>query len=213
MSTNFALREVSTAAHGEQQTHLRLIVVVVVVDHGVWPMNFNEKKIEKQNLVTKLFSLYSTWFIWQVSVGLLVIPSRNCNCHDQLGYGGVFFTKFKKEATRQQSTKIKLHRLLAIILMLRLVLRYCWLVVVLGQNERCHDRSLFDAWCESAEAFFDRFARKFLAKRSSNGEFGEKLGGHFSSWLYRTRRSDLAQCTFEYLVHALRLVKILIDSF
>jgi hypothetical protein len=60
MSTNFALREVSTAAHGEQQTHLRLIVVVVVVDHGVWPMNFNEKKIEKQNLVTKLFSLYST---------------------------------------------------------------------------------------------------------------------------------------------------------
>jgi hypothetical protein len=52
--------------------------------------------------------------------------------HGQHGHGGVFFTKFKKEATRQQSTEIKLHRLLAVILKLRLVPRDCWLVVVVG---------------------------------------------------------------------------------
>jgi hypothetical protein len=46
ISTNFALREVSTAAYDEQQTHLRSIIAVV--DHGVWPMNFNEKKIDKK---------------------------------------------------------------------------------------------------------------------------------------------------------------------
>jgi hypothetical protein len=64
-----------------------------------------------------------------------------------MGHGGVFFTKFKKEATRQQSTEIKLHRLLAIILILRLVLQYCWLVVVLGQNERCHSRCDAQRFC------------------------------------------------------------------
>jgi hypothetical protein len=46
ITNNFALREVSTAAYNEQQTHLRLIVVDL--DHGVSPMNFNEKKIEKK---------------------------------------------------------------------------------------------------------------------------------------------------------------------
>jgi hypothetical protein len=40
----------------------------------------------------------------------------------------------------------------------------------------------------------EQFARAFLAKRSSNVGFGEKLGGDFS---------ELAQCTFEYLVGAL----------
>jgi hypothetical protein len=57
ISTNFAQREVSTVAYDEQQTHLRSIVVVV--DRGVWPINFNKKKIDKKNLVTSLFSLYS----------------------------------------------------------------------------------------------------------------------------------------------------------
>jgi hypothetical protein len=46
ISTNFALGDVSTAAYKEQQTHLWSIVAAV--DHGVWPMNFNEKKIEKK---------------------------------------------------------------------------------------------------------------------------------------------------------------------
>jgi hypothetical protein len=104
-------------------------------------MNFYEKKIDKKKLVTSLFSLYSTRFIRQISLGLLVIPSQNRNCHGQHGHGVVFFTKLKKEATRKQSTKKKLRRLLAIILILRLVPRYCWLVVVLGQNERCHGPS------------------------------------------------------------------------
>jgi hypothetical protein len=36
---------------------------------------------------------------------------------------------------------------------------------------------LFDAQSASEEAFFGRFARAFLPKRSSNGEFGERLGG------------------------------------
>jgi hypothetical protein len=210
ITNNFALREVSTAAYDEQQTHLRSIVADL--DHGVSPINSNEKKIEKKNLLTSLFSLYSTWFIRQVSVGLLVIPSQNRNCHGQHGHGGVFFTKSKKEATIQQSTEIKLHRLLAIIFILRLVPRYCWLVVAFGQNERCHGRSdvqrfcflLFDARSASEEAFLERFAREFFAKRSSNVGFGKKLGGDFSWWIYRTRRSELAQCTFEHLVGALR---------
>jgi hypothetical protein len=120
-------------------------------------MNFHEKKIDKKNLVTSLFSLYSTtWFIWQVSVGFLVIPSWNRNCHGQHGHGGVvFFTKFKKGATRQQSTEIKLNRQLAIILILRLVPRYCWLVIVLGQNENTHvwsDAQRFCSCCSMRDA-------------------------------------------------------------
>jgi hypothetical protein len=43
ISTNFALREVLTAAYDGQQTQLQRIVVVVV-DHGVWPMDFNDNK-------------------------------------------------------------------------------------------------------------------------------------------------------------------------
>jgi hypothetical protein len=46
ITNNFAQREVSTAAYDEQQTHLRSIVVDL--DHGVLPMNFNEKKIDKK---------------------------------------------------------------------------------------------------------------------------------------------------------------------
>jgi hypothetical protein len=40
---------------------------------------------------------------------------------------------------------------------------------------------LCDARSASEEAFFEQFARAFLAKRSSNVGFGEKLGGDFSS--------------------------------
>jgi hypothetical protein len=42
ITNNFAQREVSTAAYGEQQTHLPSIVVDL--DHGVSPMNFKQKK-------------------------------------------------------------------------------------------------------------------------------------------------------------------------
>jgi hypothetical protein len=38
-------REVSTVAYDKQKTHLRSIVVV---DHGVWPMDFSEKKIDRK---------------------------------------------------------------------------------------------------------------------------------------------------------------------
>jgi hypothetical protein len=48
ITNNFALREVRTAAYDEQQTHLRSIVANL--DHGVSPMNFNEKKKDKNNL-------------------------------------------------------------------------------------------------------------------------------------------------------------------
>jgi hypothetical protein len=40
-STNVALGEVSTAAYNEQQTHL---LSIVVVDHGAWPVDFNNNK-------------------------------------------------------------------------------------------------------------------------------------------------------------------------
>jgi hypothetical protein len=56
ITNNFAQREVSTAAYGKQQTHLRLMVVDL--NQGVLPMNFNEKKIDKKKLVTSLFSLH-----------------------------------------------------------------------------------------------------------------------------------------------------------
>jgi hypothetical protein len=58
ITNNFAQREVSTAAYDEQQPHLRSIIVDL--DHGVLPMNFNEKKIFKTNVVISLFGLYST---------------------------------------------------------------------------------------------------------------------------------------------------------
>jgi hypothetical protein len=66
---------------------------------------------------------------------------------------------------------------------------------------------LFDAWLASEEAFFERFARTFLAKRSCKVGFGEKLGAPFSSWVQKSRRSDLAEYTFEYLVDVLRYLK------
>ncbi len=46
---------------------------------------------------------------------------------------------------------------------------------------------LFDARWGSEEAFFDRFARGFLAKRSSNVEFGEIFAKHFSPRTNKTR--------------------------
>jgi hypothetical protein len=68
------------------------------VDHGNWPLDFNNKNKLKQNLVTSLFdSLRSTnRFIQAVSVGLLVLPSQNRNWHGQHGHGGAMFTKLKK---------------------------------------------------------------------------------------------------------------------
>jgi hypothetical protein len=54
ITTNFALRKVRTAAYDEQQTHLRS--VVVVLHHGVWPMDFNYNKNRLKNLVASLFS-------------------------------------------------------------------------------------------------------------------------------------------------------------
>jgi hypothetical protein len=75
-------------------------------------------------------------------------------------YGGVFFTKFKEEATRQQSTETKIYGLLAIMVLLRVVSRDCWLVVVLAQNERYHgrlDAQRFRFCC----LMLDRRMRKF----------------------------------------------------
>jgi hypothetical protein len=48
ISTNFALRAVSTAAYNEQQT------IVAVVDHGIWPMDFNDNKnrLKKSSNIT-----------------------------------------------------------------------------------------------------------------------------------------------------------------
>jgi hypothetical protein len=57
ISTNFALREVSAAAYDEQQTHFQLIAVVV--DHGLWQMDFNNNKNRLKNIETPLFSLRS----------------------------------------------------------------------------------------------------------------------------------------------------------
>jgi hypothetical protein len=70
---------------------------------------------------------------------LLPPLSRNRNCHGQHGHGWAIFTKFKKYATRQQSTVLKLYGpLVGIIVLLILVPQDCWLVAVLDQNERCY---------------------------------------------------------------------------
>jgi hypothetical protein len=84
---------------------------------------------------------------------------------------------------------IKIYGFLAIMVLLRLVPRDCWLVVVLAQNERYHGWS--DAqrfrFCylmldgRVRKRFFERFAHAFLAKRSSNVGYGEKLLVPFSS--------------------------------
>jgi hypothetical protein len=104
--------------------------------------------------------------------------SQNRTFHGQHGHGGALFTQFKKKTTRQQSsTVIKIYGLLAIMVLLRLAPRDCWLVVALGQNERHH------GWSD-AQQFFVAVVRcemrglicaRFLAKRSSNVGFGEIL--------------------------------------
>jgi hypothetical protein len=50
------------------------------------------------------------------------------------------WSPLEKEATRRQSTEIKIYGLLAIMVLRRLVPRDCWLVVVLAQNERYYGR-------------------------------------------------------------------------
>jgi hypothetical protein len=42
ISANFTLREVSAAAYEEQQTYL--LPIVVIVNHGVWQLDFNDNK-------------------------------------------------------------------------------------------------------------------------------------------------------------------------
>ena len=59
----------------------------------------------------------------------------------------------------------------------------CWLVVVLAQNERYHgwsDGQQFRFCCSMPDGqvrkqFLNNLSASFFAKRSSNGEFGEKL--------------------------------------
>jgi hypothetical protein len=61
---------------------------------GRW--NFNNKN-RKKNLVTSLFSLCSTRFIRAVLVGLLGLPSQNCDCHGQHGHGGAISLNSRKD--------------------------------------------------------------------------------------------------------------------
>jgi hypothetical protein len=87
---------------------------------------------------------------------------------------GYFLPNLRKKQQENKSTRIKLYGLLHIILLLRLMRQDCWLVVVLGQTERCH------GWIDAQRFCFcclmhDVKAMNSLAKRSYNVEFGEKL--------------------------------------
>jgi hypothetical protein len=62
----------------------------------------------------------------------------------------------EKEATRQQSTVIKIYGLLAIMVLLRQVPRDCWLVVVLGQDEHCHGQWDTQGFCFCSAKFHAR---------------------------------------------------------
>jgi hypothetical protein len=73
-----------------------------------------------------------------------------------------YFYQIQEKATRQQSTEIRLHRLLAIILILRLVMWYCWLVVVLGQKEHCHGQSDAQRFCFCCSMRDARARKRFL---------------------------------------------------
>jgi hypothetical protein len=125
---------------------------------------------------------------------------------------GYFLPNSRKKPTRQQSTEMKIHRLLAIILILRLVPRYCWLVVVLGQNERCHGRSDAQRFCFCCSTRDVRARKRFLIdlraiffrKGAPTVNLEKNRGVAFPHDSRISRRSDLAQCTFEYLVRALR---------
>jgi hypothetical protein len=92
---------------------------------------------------------------------------------------GIFY-QILKEATRQQSIEIKIYGLLAIMVLLRVVSRDCWLVVVLAQNEHYHGRSdarLFRFCC----LMLDRHVRKrFL--NDLRGRYGKK---ELQRWIWR----------------------------
>jgi hypothetical protein len=53
-------------------------------------------KIDKNDLVTLLFSLCSDKFIQAVLVGLLGLPSRNRDWHGQHGHGGAILPNSRK---------------------------------------------------------------------------------------------------------------------
>jgi hypothetical protein len=72
------------------------------------------------------------------------------------------FSKFEKKATRQQSTVIKIYRLLAIVVLLRLAPQDCWLVVALGQTECCHGRSDVQQFCFCWSMHDTRARKRFL---------------------------------------------------
>ena len=100
-------------AYDKQQRHLRSITVA---GHSVWPMDFNDNKNRQKNLVTLLFSFRSIWFIWPVSVGCLLLRSVS---KSQLPWStwpwwGYLYQIRERSFKRQQSTEIKLYRLLAI---------------------------------------------------------------------------------------------------
>jgi hypothetical protein len=110
---NFALREVCTVSLSRHycSSTLRYVRQVLLptkknkltssqststADHGIWPLDFNDKNRLK-NLGTLLFSSCSTnRFIRVVLVGLLGLPSRNRNCHGQHGHGGAILPNLRK---------------------------------------------------------------------------------------------------------------------
>jgi hypothetical protein len=101
----------------------------------------------------------------------------------------VFFTKFEKEATRRQSTLIKIYGLLPIILLFRLVPRYCWLDVALGQTELCHGQPDAQRFCfcclmcdaQARKRFLIDLRALFWQKGAPTLDFGEILLVPFSS--------------------------------
>jgi hypothetical protein len=72
------------------------------------------------------------------------------------------FHQIREKATRQQSTVIKTYGILAIMVLLRLAPLDCWLVVVLGQNERCHGRSDAPRFCFCCSMHDARARKRFL---------------------------------------------------
>jgi hypothetical protein len=73
------------------------------------------------------------------------------------------FYGFKKKATRRQSTnEINIYGLLAILVLLSLLPQDCWLVVALGQIQRCHGRWDGQQFCFCCSMRDARVRKRFL---------------------------------------------------
>jgi hypothetical protein len=83
-------------ARGPIKGHKHGITCSLLLPAMVFGCWISTTKIDKQNLVTSLFSLCYNRFIQAVLVGLLGLPSRHRDCHGQHSHGGAILPNSRK---------------------------------------------------------------------------------------------------------------------